>query len=268
MLCRSNPLLRSEKRIFSHHKILLKPECVQLGIGIFQIGFIGYIRCPEFEIALLAVPIFYYAGVSISADTCFFIPCSFCLWKKGQVMKAKGETPKIRKTSAKHRETYTYITTDGNKLILRPGENGVTEVHIKILHAMDDAEVYNNIKNGRPEPTEKEKQQIQEWKRQHPDEKLPQNWNLSLDATIKDEENGDTLGDIVAAPVIENNPNVDRLRETVATMTERQQQVYQLHLLEGFSVKETAAILGISSPAVTEHKKRIIEIIKKNFEGG
>jgi len=51
-------------------------------------------------------------------------------------------------------------------------------------------------------------------------------------------------------------------------MTERQKQVHQLHLLEGFSVKETAAILGMSSPAVTKHKQRIIEIIKENFARG
>ena len=35
----------------------------------------------------------------------------------------------------------------------------------------------------------------------------------------------------------------------------------------GFNVKETAAILGMSSTTVTAHKKRIVEIIKKFFEG-
>ena len=64
------------------------------------------------------------------------------------------------------------------------------------------------------------------------------------------------------------NPDVERLREIVSTMSERQKQVYQLHFIEGFSVKETAAILGMSSPAVTKHKQRVIEIIKKNFQRG
>ena len=50
-------------------------------------------------------------------------------------------------------------------------------------------------------------------------------------------------------------------------MSERQKQVYELHYLRGFNVKETAAILGMSSPTVTAHKKRIVEIIKKFFEG-
>lgn len=66
---------------------------------------------------------------------------------------------KIRKTSNKQRMTYTYIDAEGNRTVLRPGENGVTEVHIKMLHAADDAEVYNNLKNAHPQPTKEEKLQ-------------------------------------------------------------------------------------------------------------
>lgn len=175
---------------------------------------------------------------------------------------------KIRKTSSKQRTTYTYIDAEGNRIVLRPGENGVTEVHIKMLHSMDDAEVYNNIKNAKPEPSEAEKQQMREWEDQHPGEKAPRNWNLSLDASLTDEDDSATLGDVVAAPEKTDSPEVERLRQIVTTMTERQKQVYQFHLLEGFSVKETAAILGMSSPAVTKHKQRIIEIIKENFGRG
>lgn len=183
-------------------------------------------------------------------------------------MKITVETPKIRKTPTKQRGTYTYVTAEGCKIVLRPGEDEVTEVHIKMLHSMDDSEVYNNIKNARPEPSEAEKQQMREWEEQHPGEKAPRNWNLSIDALLTEEDDSATLGDMIAAPEKTDNPEVERLRQIVATMTERQKQVYQLHLLEGFSVKETAAILGMSSPAVTKHKQRIIEIIKENFGRG
>ena len=183
-------------------------------------------------------------------------------------MKIKVETLRIRKTPTKQRGTYTYVTAEGCKIVLRPGEQDVTEVHIKMLHSMDDAEVYNNIKNARPEPTAEEKQQMREWEEQHPGEKAPRNWNLSLDTSLSDEDDSATLGDMVAAPEKTDSPEVEHLRQIVASMTERQKQVYQLHLLEGFSVKETAAILGMSSPAVTKHKQRIIEIIKENFARG
>ena len=57
----------------------------------------------------------------------------------------------------------------------------------------------------------------------------------------------------------EVSPEVEMLRAAVETMSERQKQVYELHYLRGFNVKETAAILGMSSPTVTAHKKRIVE---------
>ena len=183
-------------------------------------------------------------------------------------MKIIFETLRIHKTPTKQRGTYTYYTAEGCKIVLYPGMDDVTEALIKILHSMDDAEVYNNIKNARPEPNAAEKQQMREWEERHFGEKVPFNWNLSLDAFILDEDDSATLGDMIAAPEEMDNPDVERLRQIVATMTDRQQQVYRLHLIEGFSVKDTSAILGMSSPAVTAHKKRIIEIIKKNFAGG
>lgn len=36
-------------------------------------------------------------------------------------------------------------------MIIKPGENGVTEMDIKMLHSLDDSEVYFNLKNVRPE---------------------------------------------------------------------------------------------------------------------
>lgn len=183
----------------------------------------------------------------------------------------KNEPLRIHKTPLNQRRTYTYnfyIDSKVQKVILHPDKDGVTEELIKKLHAMDDAEVYNNCKNGRPEPTEEEKKQRIEWEKKHPGEKSSYNWNQSLDIALSDEEDSETLGDIIPIPEKAENPDVERLREIVSTMSERQKQVYQLHFIEGFSVKETAAILGMSSPAVTKHKQRVIEIIKKKFSKG
>lgn len=49
---------------------------------------------------------------------------------------AKFRTPKNNRT------TYVYRDAHGNAVILRPGENGVTETDIALLHGMDD-EVHN-----------------------------------------------------------------------------------------------------------------------------
>lgn len=44
------------------------------------------------------------------------------------------------KTSKKNRTNYTYFYADGTKITLRPGENGVTEADIAMLHESDDDE--------------------------------------------------------------------------------------------------------------------------------
>jgi DNA-binding CsgD family transcriptional regulator len=45
------------------------------------------------------------------------------------------------KTSDKRRSSYVYFDAQGRKIVeLKPGENGVTEANISILHDMDDGE--------------------------------------------------------------------------------------------------------------------------------
>lgn len=73
---------------------------------------------------------------------------------------------KIHKTRNDERETYIYRFSDGTKVELNPGEDGVTEVDIKKLHALDDSEVYYNKKNLRPERTKEEKVEIDAWKKE------------------------------------------------------------------------------------------------------
>ena len=45
------------------------------------------------------------------------------------------------KTSKKKRTNYIYYTAEGTKIVITPGEDGVTEADIELLHTMDDDEV-------------------------------------------------------------------------------------------------------------------------------
>lgn len=45
------------------------------------------------------------------------------------------------KTSKKKRTNYIYYTAEGTKIVIIPGEDGVTEADIELLHTMDDDEV-------------------------------------------------------------------------------------------------------------------------------
>ena len=79
---------------------------------------------------------------------------------------------RIRKTNQKDRGIYKYTTTELTKngeyvektVVIKPGEDGVTELDIKMLHSLDDSEVYYNLKNARPERRKEEKAEIEVWK--------------------------------------------------------------------------------------------------------
>lgn len=49
--------------------------------------------------------------------------------------------PRQYKTGRNNRTHYIYYTRDGERLVIRPGESGVTEADIELLHEMDDASV-------------------------------------------------------------------------------------------------------------------------------
>ena len=174
------------------------------------------------------------------------------------------------KTPQKDRGIYTYHFDDGKKVTIKPGEEGVTEEFIKKLHSLDDSEVYYNHKNWHRPISEKEKQDIKEWEDKHPGEKYQEIWNISIDSIFDEEGNQDKCIYLADNTTIEEeiSEKVDRLREVVSMMTEKQQRVYELHFIEGYSLSEIAAIMGTSVPSVHKHKEKILKFIKENFKRG
>ena len=64
---------------------------------------------------------------------------------------------------------YKYKTA-GKTIVIKPGEDDITEFYIKLLHSLDDSEVYYNLKNLRPERTNEEKATIKEWRKNFVDD--------------------------------------------------------------------------------------------------
>lgn len=175
---------------------------------------------------------------------------------------------KSHKTPQRERGIYTYHFEDGRKVTIKPGEEGVTEEFIKQLHSLDDSEVYYNHKNWHRPISEKEKQAIKEWEEKHPGEKYEDVWNLSLDSVYEEGSQDKCIYLADNTTLDDPSDEVEQLREIVSRMTEKQQRVYELHYLEGYSLTEVAAIMAISIPSVHKHKERILEIIKENFKRG
>lgn len=202
---------------------------------------------------------------------------------------------KFYKTSSKKRDTYTYTFTgiDGReeKIVLRPGENGVTEADIKTLHALDDSEVYYNNKNSRPERRPEEKAEIKEWANKfieeetarrgeaqseyeiayRVEERFPKNYNLSLeydfgtDESDTDFDKSRLLYQLAVNPNCEDSEDIERVRELIEELTDKQKKVIKKVLYEEMNFTQISKEMKISVKNVSKHYNNALNYIKENF---
>lgn len=207
---------------------------------------------------------------------------------------------RTRKTNSNDRATYKYTSCVRNEdgsyseetIEIKPGENGVTEADIKMLHSMDDSEVYYNNKNLRPARTAEEKAEIEAWKEKYikrfeerygykpnkddvdysAEEHFPRNYNLSLDFDADGELEVDKshLAEALSTTddygFITNDYGFEMSEEmehAFSTLTDKQRQVIRLMFIEGYTQSEIASMLGISSAGVKKHLDSAIANLKK-----
>ena len=184
----------------------------------------------------------------------------------------------IQSEESEDEDSYTYTFSDGTTSTIRVGdvdENGavVTAEMIKLLHQMDDKEMYNNRKNTKVPIGKWEVPGIERWKAAHPGEPLPTRYHIPLDALTKNEEGDDDCdkGNLAKASLVlrvpdnSSNPKVERLHDIVSNMTPALQRTYELLVNQGMSTIEVAELLGITDRAVRKQRAKILKIIKKNF---
>lgn len=207
---------------------------------------------------------------------------------------------RTRKTNSNDRATYKYTSCVRNEdgsyseetIEIKPGENGVTEADIKMLHSMDDSEVYYNNKNLRPTRTVEEKAEIEDWKEKYirnfnlkhgyepnkddvdyaAEEHFPRNYNLSLDFDADGELEVDKshLAEALSTTddygFITNDYGFEMSEEmenAFSTLTDKQRQVIRLMFIEGYTQSEIASMLGISSAGVKKHLDKALEKLRK-----
>ena len=173
----------------------------------------------------------------------------------------------FRKTPTSERDNYVYKFNDGTVFVVAKGSDA--EIWIKSLHAFDDAEVYNNIKNSRPQLEPWQKMALEEWKAQHPGEEPEKNWNLSMDGLMMT-ENPDTsvyAKQLAEMAVEEPDPQKELLYEKLSELPEDDQELYRLYFIEERSQEEIAKIMGVSQNTISKKlcriKKKLIEMCRK-----
>lgn len=207
---------------------------------------------------------------------------------------------RTRKTNSNDRATYKYTSCVRNEdgsyseetIEIKPGENGVTVADIKMLHSMDDSEVYYNNKNLRPTRTVEEKAEIKAWKEKYikrfeerygykpnkddveyaAEEHFPRNYNLSLDFDADGELEVDKshLAEALSTTddygFITNDYGFEMSEEmenAFSTLTDKQRQVIRLMFFGGYTQSEIASMLGISSAGVKKHLDKALEKLRK-----
>ena len=159
--------------------------------------------------------------------------------------------------------------------------DGVTLDLLQDLHRADNREVENNLRHAHAYMTERERQDIEAWRddSEHPERRrlylFPENyhrWNLSLDAMSWD-ATGTSPEDRDPAMLRawENaQPEEDEAREClrayVSTLPERQQQIYQLHIVEERTLQEAAEIMGISHQRASAVMKQLKRNLESHFQ--
>lgn len=172
----------------------------------------------------------------------------------------------IRKTPTAKRENYVYRFEDGSRVVIEGGE--AMEKWIKMLHSLDDAEVYNNIKNGRPPVENWEKESIERWKKEHPDEDLEKNWSLSMDSLLDIDNVDDSHHALqLAEKATEEADSFSELvMEKVVELNEFQQELFSLYFLEGYSQDEIAEMKNVSQCVISRNISRIRKYLKETFQ--
>ena len=191
-------------------------------------------------------------------------------------IRRKGQAMIFRKTAWNKRSTYTFESVTGEKFVMRPGENDVTEADIKWLHASRDAEVNNNLDNHRAPLTAEEKEYKRKWMAEHPGEKFPTKWHYSLDHMGYDDNDNDDidkshiLSEACEEPVYPSEEeSMDELLEKhLSFLTPLQRRVFYLRKGEEYTGKEVAKMLDVSEANVSKHYQKAlarIEEMKKSL---
>ena len=188
-------------------------------------------------------------------------------------------TLRIRKNYQDDRMTYSYEFANGDKYTLEIDKDGITEADIKLLHSLDDSEVYNNCKNARPGRTKEEKDIIKAWRENfieefknnhgyepqksdldyYENEEFPRNYNLSLDADLVNSDKS-----AIENMVVKNRDFewTDKMLTAFEILTNNEKLVIEKIYLENMKKIDIAAEMGISNAMVTKYHKRALEKLR------
>ncbi|HCB66887.1 MAG: hypothetical protein A2084_03790 [Tenericutes bacterium GWC2_39_45] len=201
---------------------------------------------------------------------------------------------KLRKTANSKRTMYTYLFENGDKVILEPGvsttiratgyreiqvDETITEITIKQLHQMDDAQIRADLKYINCEDNQERQARIankKKWAAEHPDEPNPYDKPkriINLDAFSEDENAQEDKNKLLCeASLLAHDEDADYyedkielIRNYVYTLPKSMQEIFDLIYIQELTQAEVCVKLGLSKSTVSERVKTLENKIKKHF---
>jgi len=155
------------------------------------------------------------------------------------------------KTSKKKRTNYIYYCADGTRFVITPGENGVTEADIELLHSMDDKEVDEQRRYGYRVVAH-----LDAYRDGDDDDAADRNKYLA------DETENPEHIIIQAEEETEHQDKLDKLRKALERLLPQQKELYRKVYLENRTNTEIAAAEGVTEAAIRGRLKKLYSRLK------
>ncbi|WP_066372585.1 RNA polymerase sigma factor [Neobacillus fumarioli] len=156
------------------------------------------------------------------------------------------------KTSKKKRTNYIYSTAEGTKITITPGEDGVTEADIELLHSMDDYEVDEQRRYDYRVTTHLDAY--------HDGESGAAN---DRNKYLSDDSANPEHLCIEAEEKVEHQDMLDKLTKAMECLLPQQKELFKKVYLEKRSNTDIAAEEGVTEAAIRNRLKKMHEKLKK-----
>lgn len=158
------------------------------------------------------------------------------------------------KTSQKNRTNYIYYTAEGTKIIITPGEDGVTEADIELLHSMDDIEV--------------DQQRRYDYRvTAHLDAYYDGESEAATDRNkyLSDDSANPEQLYIEAEDKAEHLDTLDKLTKAMECLLPKQKELFKKVYLDKRTNTDIAAEEGVTEAAIRNRLKKMHEKLRKYF---